>query len=426
VDPAPALPFEVVETDRKRIYRLPRREVGQLRLLALLPLGFIVILTVCLAGFYLRRAVLGIPDDWFWAILAVAVPGWAWMVYTGLDMTAAFWCGHSEIEVTRDRVTSYDRAGWFGMCVAWFKRGRGLRLVLEECSPPRERSRSLLNPPFALWQLSAQGTNGKKGWLAIGYPREILVVLAEHLARVLEVTPDAAEPALADNAPPATPTPVAVVAEAEFPNRDILVAPPNTRVTLERHPDGLTLTVPPIGLKGRNIEPFALGAFIATVGVFLAGVSVINFVQNGNWEFAPVLVIATAFIAVGGGLTLYRLNAGRKKVVLAVVGDKFLTCETGPLGSKRREFACADLLDITCRPNDNIPDLLILTRDRTGVVLLDGREKDELRWIATVLRQALGIPSEAPGHRKPDRPPRPWDKPASPGTPTPAETSNTN
>lgn len=416
-------PFEVVETDRGRTYRLPPHDIGGARWVAVLPLGFVVLLSVCLAKFYLKRAALGLPDDWFWAIFVVLVPGWAWMVYTGLDITAAFWCGHAEIEVSHDgRVTAYDRAGWFGICLSWFRHGAAGRLILEECSTREQQDRTVWGGLLrGLWQLTAEGKNGSRGWLAIGYPREVLAALAEHLARHLAVAPpDTTDPAPPDNAPPAPAAPAApvpVLAEVGFPNRDIPEPPLNTRVTIERHPDGLTLTVPRLGLKGKNAEPFCLGAFLAAIFGTLTVATVVSWIR-GNLEFPPGLVIGPGLLAVGVGIMLYWVNAGLKKVVLAVVGDTLLIFETGPLGSRRREFAHADLLDIACRSNDHVPDLQIVTLEKRAVALLAGRTEPELKWIATLLRHALGIPSEAPAHRKPPlTPAKPWRSPRTPGTP---------
>jgi hypothetical protein len=403
VDPTPDPPFEVVETHRGRVYRLPTRRIGPLRFLALVPLGFVVLSSGFLVKFYVSRA-WGLPDDVFWGIFVVLLPGWAWMTYTYLDIAASFWCGRSEIEIDSDgRVRSYDRAGWFGLCLCRFRSGTPRRLLLEECSAPEQRQSSIWAWMTAgLWQLSAQGSNGRRGWLAVGYPRPILAALAEELARQLAVPlPETTDRARAEGEPATPiPAPVPVVAEPGFPNRDATEPPVRTGVALERHPKGVTLTVPRLGLSGKNIEPFCLGAFLAAIGAFQTVFLVLLPLFQGNLDFPLGLFIGPGITAAGAGLMLYWLNAGRKRVALAVVDDKLLIFETGPLGSKRREFARAELLDIACRET-NVPDLLIVMQDKETVELLAGRNADELKWIATVLRQALGIPSEAPEHRRP-------------------------
>jgi hypothetical protein len=430
VDPAPAPPFEVIETERGRTYRLPPRRIGPLRVLALLPWGMAAILGAGLAKLYLNRGAvraMGLPDEWFWAVFVFLLLGWAWMTYTFLDMGASFWCGHSEIEVNHDgMVTAYDRAGRFGICLSWFKRGVGLRLILEECSPPPDRSRSLLKPPTALWQLSAQGPNGKKGWLVLGYPREILVALAEQLARHLGAfPPDPADPAQAESAPAApapptaaTPTPVAVVAEPEFPNRDTPEPPVKTAVTLERHPDGLTLSVPRRGLRGKNCEMFILSLALTAIGSFVVGLSIWAMFQpnraGGTLTGQIMGVVVGGMFAAGGTVMLVvAVQSALEKVVLAVVGEKLLTFETTPFGATRREYARADILDIACVGTEH-PELQIVLPHQPVVAMLARRDEAELKWVATVLRQALGIPSEAPEHRKP--PPTP-DKPWAAGRP---------
>ena len=415
--PTPALPFEVIETESARIYRLPPRRVGPLRLLALAPLAMVVVLSALLAKFYFSRDALkqmGLTDEWFWAAFVFLSLGWAWMTYTSLDMTASFLCGHSEIEIAHDgMVTAYDRAGWFGFCVCWFRPGGAVRLVLEECSPPPERNGRLLRPPEALWQLSAQDRRGRKGWLAIGYPRAVLLALAEHLAPQLGVAPPAADDPTRPDGPlldlPAPP--LAVVAEPEFPNRDTPDPPPNTRVTLERHDDGVTITVPRLGLRGKNGEMFAGGLFLAVVGGLVIGVCIHALINpNGDPVFGQImgLIVAGAFFAGGVVLLAVAYQGARERVVLAVVGDKLLTLESGPFHTQRLEFARADVLDIACVGHDH-HELRIVAPDGSTFGLLERRNADELKWIATVLRQALGIPGEPPEFRpKPGAADQPW------------------
>src|SRR5262249_18306319 len=108
--------------------------------------------------------------------------------------------------------------------------------------------------------------------------------------------------------------------------------------------------------------------------------------------FGSVMVL---FWAVGAGLMLGALHMGRRQAVLAVVGDRLLALQSGPLGAKRREWRRKELGRVAVGPsgmtvNDSpILELQVHARDGTKLGLLAGRDADELYWIATRLRRAL-------------------------------------
>jgi hypothetical protein len=180
----------------------------------------------------------------------------------------------------------------------------------------------------------------------------------------------------------------------------VLEQPPGSRVNVERHPDGVTITVPPLGLGKANGGIIFLGLLFVVIGGFLLVGSLVALFQGNPKRPLGALIPGIVFFCVGGCFFLTSLHTGLKKVVLAVVGDKLLTFETGPLGSRRREFTRADLCDIRCGPSNisvnkkPLPQLQIITHDKTHFGTLTSRDEIELKWIATVLRQALGIPSE--------------------------------
>ena len=52
--------------------------------------------------------------------------------------------------------------------------------------------------------------------------------------------------------------------------------------------------------------------------------------------FASLLL--SIFVLAGVGMVLGAINMGRRRAVLAVVGGRLLVLQTGPFGSKRREW----------------------------------------------------------------------------------------
>ena len=113
-------------------------------------------------------------------------------------------------------------------------------------------------------------------------------------------------------------------------------------------------------------------------------------------------ILGPLFWLIGIAMALGAWHMGRRRVVLAVAAGRLLTLSVGPLGTRRREWAAADIADVTVGPsgvaiNDRpVPELQVLGRDGTKQGYLFGRDPDELRWAATVLRRALGIGPDVP------------------------------
>src|SRR5690349_16764475 len=100
-----------------------------------------------------------------------------------------------------------------------------------------------------------------------------------------------------------------------------LVQLPNSAITAERFPDGLTITVPPAGLwRGTaGLFPFAIiwnGFMIVfTPGLLLGTLGGKDFQQTAAIVVPAVLAL---FWLVGIGLLLGALNMGRRQAAIAV------------------------------------------------------------------------------------------------------------
>ncbi len=410
MNPAPGPPFEVVETAAGRLYRLPARRLGAIRCLAVFPLVLAIGTAAFIVQFYLTRAARGPLDEWAWATFVVLGLGWTRASYSLASYAAAIWCGRTEIEIAdTGAVWGTDRVGWFRVRWGKLKPGTARKLVLAEFARFPDKDGKPIARPYLLWNLTVETARGRKVSLAPAHPRELLTELANELATRLALTapappndPNTGEsPAVG----PAAPVPV-VIEEPLIPTRDVTEQPRDSRVGVERHPDGVTVTVPPIGIWNVPGGLFFAGVLLTLIGAGVT-IAVLNALIRQNAKFNPGMFVGVAFFCVGAGLVLAAINSGRKRAVLAVVGDRLLTLETGPFGSRRREFARTELLDIACGPsnvkvnNKPVPQLQIVAPDKKTVGMLTGRDETELKWLATVLRQALGIPGEAPGYRKP-------------------------
>ncbi|MCI0699567.1 MAG: hypothetical protein L0241_00580 [Planctomycetia bacterium] len=385
-------PIEVIELADGKLYRLPRRQLGAWRWLVVGPIIPAVVVWGLLFNFFITRAAQGPLDELAWGLFVLVGLLWACGCYWVVSLSAAIWCGRAEIEVTDSgAVRALDRAGWFRVCWGRLKPNTARKLILTELLPTRDSTGQLKPASEQLWQLSAEIGRVRKVWLVFAYPREILSALAEVLAERLTLDPLEPDPA---------PIPV-VVEEETLPSRDVLDPPTGTRVELKQHADGITLTVPPLGIFRGTGTLAVLGTFFTLVGGAVVVGMIERLLLQPNPQPPRGELVGIVFLLIGLIMVFISIQIGRKRVVLAVVGEQLLTFEAGPFRSKRRDWTRDDLFDIVCGPsgikvnNRVLPQLQIFTGETSYVGMLTGRDETELKWIATVLRQALRLPRES-------------------------------
>jgi hypothetical protein len=185
-------------------------------------------------------------------------------------------------------------------------------------------------------------------------------------------------------------------AAAETP----LPQPAGSPITIERFADGLTITVPPAGLwKGTHgLFLFAI-LWNGFMGVFtpllLVGIFSGKGVEQGAALIAPAVL--SIFWLVGIGILLGALNMGRRQAAIAVTSCTLMVIQTGLFGTKQRQWAAPEIRRICAghsgmEVNDKpILELQIFGQGAGKFGLLAGRTDEELNWIASELRVALGV-----------------------------------
>jgi len=250
------------------------------------------------------------------------------------------WAGHSEIELRGGVLTGIERVGWLRW--SWRRRVAGLvRLdvrdaMIEQGSIRVYESAAAAvehNTIVPIWDTDS-GTEAKRSQLAPGYPRAWLLPLANDLARRCRL---AAEDR-ADTPRPAPP--IAVLAEP-LPNRagfvETLEQPARSKIAVLQGPENLTVTVP------------------------------------SRWF-------------------------GRRGAVFTVTEGELVVVRNKLFGAERRQWSRRQLADIRvgCIHDSEGPDTPELhiephpgegTRFRMALV-----DEAEARWLATLLRRAVGVP----------------------------------
>jgi hypothetical protein len=392
------LPPEITvsETPDGIEYRLPPRDMRAARPLfgccLIVGLGIVAIPTISAVVLFVTGGF-----TWIVGVIAAAVA----LVFVGLPWAAyAFLRGRSEIAIHDTELIATERGG----ILRWRRQRpiagvRSLTVRLSSSGNPTTGSKvsDTANPASPqLGCIDVCVASQSSMWLAPMYPLTILQPLAEELNRRLAIP-------VSETAPGVELPPVAVEASDAPVARDRLEKPANSPAVLESRTDGVTITIPPVGLwRGSSgLFFFALvwNAIIAIITFCLLVAIASGNAQGDLW--APLLfLIPFWLIGIGVGLAAYHM--GRRHAVFAVVGDTFMVIQQGPLGTKRGEWNCDDLTDIGTGPSgmevNDQPVIELQIQPKTGkkIGLLAGRDTAELEWIATMLRHSLRLGSGSP------------------------------
>ena len=397
IDPLPE-EVQTIELPDGVRYCLPVRPLGLFRLLG--PVSLFFGLLFC--GFAVTWIILALGTTWkgftdatSWIGLGFALIGvpialcGLYAVAMGLFLLA----GHSEIELSDGMISAIERCG--PLCWKWTRPVAGLRgfIVTEPVRPSRHRDQALtfgnLGAICPDWQPdSAQKTI----YLAPGYPRPLQIALARALAGLCQVSGEGS------NAPSVLE--VVTVAALDTSIVDVLDQPADSPVVVEMSASSLTLTVPPLGVW-RGGKPFFLFGLI-WCSIFTLLTVLLIFVGPNNPKFDDTAMVGSLaclglFELVGLAMLLVGVHLGRRRAVLRVVDDELQIFRAGLFGSSRRLWTRLEVGDIRVGPSNlvvnDVPvlELQIHPVVRTGQKygLLGGRDANELRWLATLLRQRL-------------------------------------
>jgi hypothetical protein len=384
------LPPEIEFSERGDVtrIRMPPRQIGAWRLIGLLPLLFGLVFALGPLSWGLQAVNFVRFDPCSFMFLAFTLPfiwGGLQLVRVGLLILAA----NSEVELRRDQLVAIERYG----PVTWTR-----KLPLESIRKfvvqggAAETPRGSAAPAF-LHELAAimveSATEKKALLLTPGFPPKLLLPLAEELARRCNVEMEQKVGELAK--------PVEVVQHLTPEDLDPpvdLKQPDESDIEVEEAANGVTLKVPPAGVWEGSGGLLIFSVFWNGFMAIITGAMIFADGPKGKDLFIVVPFIGL-FWAVGIAMALGAINIGKRRAVLAVVGDRLLAMQTGIFGGKRQQWQKEEILDIRSGPsgvevNDEpVIELQIVPMKGKKFGMLSGRKEEELRWIAVKLRHAL-------------------------------------
>ena len=382
-------------------YVLPRRQLGKARFAGL----FLVLFGGFMVGFAVVwmsgpvRGFLETEGPFRWLLFAFAATGLIPLVFglgfLGLGFATLLNVTHSEVEVTRGRLRAIERFGPLG-----FSRSRRIdaieRLVIGKALAELRDKRGRSVPIGAQLQvIRAEGDGIKPLKLAPGYARQLLQLLAQSLAEKIDAeAPDR----LFERDRPS----VEVETEQVESEREDVVPdqPGGSDAVLDRRADGITISIPPAGVRkgSKGLFGFSIlwNGFMVVFTLILT-ISSVNG-QSGDGEAVWLMFAFTAvFWAIGIAMLLAAINMGKRRAILDVVGETLLITRASLFGTKQREFRADSVDRIVAGPSgmevNDVPVIELQVHPRGGkkVGMLSQRSDDELEWIAAVLRAELRV-----------------------------------
>jgi hypothetical protein len=379
-----------------RRYVLPRRELGGLRWVGLIPIGIGLV--------FIWFGISWILDTSQWLqgkiepfSLVFSLFGVAF-VYGGLlpfGIGLAMMIGHSEIEIAGGRLKTVERAG-----PLWWSRRRSLDIIqelkIEYAGPENEDNPRPRNRTDGLWAIRIRYA-GRKPWLAaIGYPRALLLPLADDLAERLRES--SSQPIVVDDQ--AVESGDGIFDGSLVPIMpERFEKPPGSRIELDERDGQLTINVPAAGLRRGSSGLFSFAIIWCSGSAFMTAIALVPILMDGD-HWATILAIAgfmSFFWAVGIGILLVSINMGRRRAGIVVVGDRLSVLQTSLFGSKTSSWAADELRSVRVGPsgmkvNDRpVPELQVLPRTGKKLGMLAGRDVNELEWMASHMARALAL-----------------------------------
>ena len=364
------------------LYVLPGRRLGPLKLIGLIPavfgLGF--------AGAGVKMIVDAIQSsggvDLFMAVFGVpfALAG-GFSLMMGLMIIGA----HTEVLVTETLLKTTEKFAF----IRWpwsrpvEKVSRFKVIAAAEDQQGKYHGIGFLSN-LCVINVECDGANPM--FIAPGYPKKLLVPLAEELSARCNV-----EAEIGVTRPASPEVEVISMKKMTDEDEDRFEQPADSDALFERHDNGITITVAPRGiLSGSN----GLFFFAIIWLVFSTSMFGIFFFQ-GNADLIPMLFMGF-FILIGISMLVGAVYMGRKQAVLAVLAGQLLVLNKSIFGKKQEQWPADQIASIQCAAsgmevnNRPLHQLQIHLADGTKTSTLTGRDTSELQWMATMLRQELG------------------------------------
>ena len=374
MSPRAALPSSITvrKSPQGLHYRLPRRRTPTVRLQVLLMV--IVGAPLLMIGLILTWTSAGQVPFLVGILLTVIAPsilGWA---------IASYAC-HSAVELSRDRLILTEWLGPFPL--------RRMRPIdhLRRLALYRVQKGEWSKPPHnGVLEVVCEGSQSL--WFAIGYPCELLSSVAADLAERCALPP----PEEARDLPCETRIePLFISPVRDEDTFDRLEQPTGSKIEMSQQAGGLTVfRVPPGPLPDAVPILLFLTLVLAVFALWLGE----EILPAPIAFFPPVVVLAAAVCGL--------MHFLRRWTVIAVSREHLSVLRAGgPVPPRERHWQRSAIRELRMdlsparRRNEEVCTVHVYFHSGTKAGMCWGRDKEELAWLATLLREALEVPPVA-------------------------------
>ena len=364
-------------------YELPRRSLGPLRFIGLAPLGFGFFFSMFAVSWMMEAARGGGVFGWLFALwgLPFFLAGCTPMAIGMLVLA-----GRCEIELRDGALRATERAGW----VRWSRRLPVDVITRFNVRLSNSAGATVAGLPGDLAALDADCDKPRGFPIAIGYPREWLQALGDHLAGRCNIATPAR--VLAPHKLDVQTVTEPLRPPESLAQLDNLSQPAGSEVTLEPQADGFTFHVPPTGLWRNNRTFLIFGtAWCAFCALFTGLI-----ITTGDMMSLFIVLFLAVFWAVGIVMVFVAIKSSRCRATIRATGDRLRIAYVGVFRTQTREWPRDEIAAICAGASgmevNGVPLIELQIHPRAGGKsgFLAGRDAAELQWIAAVLRHALG------------------------------------
>ena len=369
-------------------FDFPIRPLGPLKLLGVFLIGFSVLFDWQPARmFWHSSSAASTPTGGavdFFSLLFDSVFLLAGLVPMAIGLVILF--GRCRVEWRNGRLRSSERLGPF----YWTRRLPKKLIARFLAAGPTIQNGGGAPSSKALARMSSlivQFEDGSQQWLVAGYPQEWLVGVAQTLQGYVGGLGGSG-----------TPVPVAVVASVDSwaDDREVFQLPAYSRAQVTGAGNNLRVFLPPLGLW-RATKGFIL------FGLVWTGIMTCFVFADLHAAFKHLGVSLTPlpfellFWVAGWAMLAAAVQLGRRTVEFVVADGQLRVTFRGPIRTTQSTWSQSEIAAIRVdRSNVEVnnrvlPELQIYPRTGKKQGMLAGHDEQELRWLATRLRQVLQV-----------------------------------
>lgn len=174
-----------------------------------------------------------------------------------------------------------------------------------------------------------------------------------------------------------------------------------TPIQFEPRSDGLTITVPPAGLRGGAMPMFLFSILWLSIITFICGIAALSLwwgtgaSRGSPWILAALLPV---FYGIGVGFLIGSLNTARRRAILDVTATHLLITQQSIFGVKQFDWPADQIQRIHVGPSGvvvngrPIPCLLVTPAAGRPAKFFSGRTESDLHTLARALTDSLKLP----------------------------------